>query len=72
VDFVITAGTRRIPIEVKYTRDEASASDLRGALDFCNNSNFEAPFGLVVMQKTHRLIEQRLLAIPAAALLMLR
>lgn len=50
VDFILTLGTRRIPIEVKYRRDVHHAG--KGIDAFCAKPAHEAPFGLMVTQRT--------------------
>ncbi|MBI5722429.1 MAG: ATP-binding protein [Planctomycetes bacterium] len=48
VDFVITIGTRRIPIEVKYRKRIDPLDDTRGLRAFLEKSVYNAPFGLLV------------------------
>ncbi len=48
VDFVITVGTRRIPIEVKYRRRIDPFEDTRGLRAFLDKSVYNAPLGLLV------------------------
>jgi hypothetical protein len=48
VDFVLTVGTRRIPIEVKYRRRIDPHEDTRGLRAFLEKSVYNAPFGLLV------------------------
>jgi predicted AAA+ superfamily ATPase len=48
VDFVVTIGTRRIPIEVKYRRHIDAHDDTRGLRAFLEKSVYNAPFGLLV------------------------
>lgn len=48
VDFVMTIGTRRIPIEVKYRRRIDPHEDTRGLRAFLEKTVYNAPFGLLV------------------------
>ncbi len=48
VDFIMTIGTRRIPIEVKYRRRIDYHDDTRGLRAFLEKTVYNAPFGLLV------------------------
>jgi predicted AAA+ superfamily ATPase len=48
VDFVMTVGTRRIPIEVKYRRRIDPFEDTRGLRSFLEKTVYNAPFALLV------------------------
>jgi len=48
VDFVLTIGTRRIPIEVKYRRRIDPMEDTRGLRAFLEKTVYNAPFALLV------------------------
>ncbi len=48
VDFVLTIGTKRIPIEVKYRHRIDTMEDTRGLRAFLEKSVYNAPFGLLV------------------------
>ncbi len=48
VDFVITIGTRRIPIEVKYRKRIDPLNDTVGLRAFIEKTVYNAPFGLLV------------------------
>jgi hypothetical protein len=48
VDFVLTIGTRRIPVEVKYRRKVDYHEDTRGLRAFLEKTVYNAPFGLLV------------------------
>ena len=48
VDFVLTIGTRRIPIEVKYRRRIDPLDDTRGLRAFVEKAVYNAPFGILV------------------------
>jgi predicted AAA+ superfamily ATPase len=48
VDFVLTIGTRRVPIEVKYRRRIDPVADTRGLVAFLEKSVYNASFGILV------------------------
>jgi predicted AAA+ superfamily ATPase len=48
VDFVLTIGTKRIPIEVKYRKRIDWLEDTRGLRAFLEKQVYNAPFGLLV------------------------
>jgi predicted AAA+ superfamily ATPase len=48
VDFIITIGTQRIPVEVKYHKRIDNLEDTRGLRAFLEKSVYNAPFGLLV------------------------
>ncbi|HJX10380.1 MAG TPA: hypothetical protein VJ733_07745, partial [Candidatus Binatia bacterium] len=48
VDFIMTVGTRRIPVEVKYRRRIDYHEDTRGLRAFLEKTVYNAPFGLLV------------------------
>ena len=72
VDFVLTVGMQRIPIEVKYRRGGLQQDDFRGLHAFCDNTHYRARFGLVITQDIHQEIDERTLALPASAFLLAR
>ena len=51
VDFVVTVGTVRIPIEVKYRRHMDPFDDTRALRAFLERTINNAPFGLLVTQE---------------------
>ncbi len=57
IDLVLTIGTRRLPVEVKYQRGGLRNDDLRGVAAFCGNPVYEAPFGLVITQSTSKQLD---------------
>lgn len=72
VDFVMTIGTNRIPMEIKYRRDMPGASDLKGIESFCRKPAYAAPFGLIITQTAEGELGDYAIAIPASTLLLLR
>jgi predicted AAA+ superfamily ATPase len=72
VDFILTVGDQRIPIEVKY-RKKIDSSDLRGLLSFIEQSIYNAPFGLLITQTDLAPInDQRIVHMPLSTLLLMR
>jgi predicted AAA+ superfamily ATPase len=73
VDFVITIGTRRIPIEVKYRRRVDGHSATEGLRAFLDKGVYNAPFGLLVTQEAGVSVpDPRIVAMPLSSLLWLR
>ena len=50
IDFVITIGLKRIPVEVKYRR-QVTNSDSAHVRDFIKQPKYNAPFGIVITQE---------------------
>jgi len=72
VDLVLTIGDQRIPIEVKYQRQALTDADVAGIRSFCSKPHYEAPFGIVITQDIFGRIDDRVIAIPAPTMLMLK
>lgn len=73
VDFVLTVGTRRIPIEVKYRRRIDPHEDTRGLRAFLEKTVYNAPLGLLVtLDETVQLNDPRIIPISLSTLLWLR
>jgi len=72
VDFILTVGDQRIPIEVKY-RKKIDFSDLRGLLSFIKQPIYNAPFGLLITQTESTPInDRRIVQMPLSTLLLMR
>ena len=69
IDFVLTIGMQRIPIEVKYRRGAVKPSDIEGIRSFCSQQKYNAPFGLLVTQEFAGVMDNTIIAIPAYVLL---
>jgi predicted AAA+ superfamily ATPase len=50
VDFVMTVGTKRIPVEIKYQRSPDPVRDTAGLRAFMQQPANRAPFGLIITQ----------------------
>jgi predicted AAA+ superfamily ATPase len=72
VDFVLTCGTRRIPIEVKYRR-KIDYEDTRGLVAFMEKAANNAPFGLLVtLEDGVSVPDSRIIPLSLSALMWLR
>ena len=72
VDFVLTIGEQRIPVEVKYRR-RIDHKDTFGVRAFVEKAHYRAPFGLLVTQLDDTTTDDpRLIALPLSTLLMMR
>jgi predicted AAA+ superfamily ATPase len=72
VDLVLTIGTGRIPLEVKYRRGAPDKSALVGIESFCAKPAYAAPFGILVTQTIDGPIGDNAIAVPASTFLLLR
>ena len=72
VDFIVTMGLHRLPIEVKYRRSRPGGADLAGIYSFCGQPKYNAPFGLVITQDISGQLDEHAIAVPAYAFLALR
>lgn len=72
VDFVITVGDQRVPIEVKY-RKRIDHKDTVGLRSFIDKPHYNAPFGvLVTLLDDVATDDPRIVSIPLSTLLLLR
>ena len=72
VDFVLTIGDQRIPVEVKYRR-RIDHGDTRGLRAFIEKSVYNAPFGiLVTLLDEPGSDDPRIVSMPLSALLLMR
>ena len=72
VDFVLTIGTRRVPLEVKYQRRIDPLRDTEGLRTFIEKSVNNAPFGLLVTQSMVEISDPRIVLVPLSSLMLLR
>jgi len=73
VDFVITVGQYRIPLEIKYRRHIDAHRDTLGLRAFIEKTVYNAPFGiLVTLLDDVKLSDPRIVALPLSTLLLLR
>jgi predicted AAA+ superfamily ATPase len=72
VDFVLTIGDQRIPIEIKY-RNTIKEEHLRGLKWFIEKPINRAPFGILVTKNEFNIdFDERIVAIPLKHLMLLR
>lgn len=72
VDFVLTVGDQRIPVEIKY-RSRIDHQDTRGLRSFIEKSVYNAPFGLLITQTDEAYSDDpRIVTIPLSSLLLIR
>lgn len=72
VDLVLTVGTSRFPVEVKYRRGTPEKGDLAGVAAFCGKPAYAANLGLVITQTTEGPLGDFAIAVPASTFLLLR
>ena len=73
VDFVITIGEKRIPLEIKYRRGIDPWRDTLGLRLFMEQAANNAPFGLLVTREDGvTLDDPRIICLPLKSLLMVR
>jgi predicted AAA+ superfamily ATPase len=73
VDFILTIGERRIPVEVKYCRALDERADTAGLRTFIEKTVNNAPFGLLVTREdTAPVADPRIITVPLPALLIVR
>jgi predicted AAA+ superfamily ATPase len=73
VDFILTIGTRRIPVEVKYRKRIDPHDDTIGLRAFLEKTVYNAPFGLLVTLGEYvKVLDPRIIPISLSSLLWLR
>lgn len=73
VDFVITIGENRIPMEVKYRQKIHEHRDTLGLRAFIEKTVYNAPFGiLVTLSDNVNVNDPRIVALPLSSLLLMR
>ncbi|HET7504507.1 MAG TPA: ATP-binding protein [Kofleriaceae bacterium] len=73
VDFILTIGSRRIPVEVKYRRRIDPWMDTEGLRSFIEKTVYNAPFGLLITQGSSSAVQDpRIIELPMSSLLLLR
>lgn len=72
VDFVLTIGMMRIPIEVKYRRRIDPHRDTLGLRAFIEKTVNNAPFGVLITLEEVEIPDPRIVALPLPSFLMLR
>ncbi|MEK7730180.1 MAG: DUF4143 domain-containing protein, partial [candidate division KSB1 bacterium] len=73
VDFILTVGTKRIPLEVKYRKRIDPHEDTRGLRAFLEKTVYNAPFGLLVTLNDDVVVpDPRIIPISLSSLLWMR
>jgi predicted AAA+ superfamily ATPase len=73
VDFILTIGEKRIPLEVKYRRRIDPLRDTLGLRSFVEKAHYNAPFGiLVTMDDDVQIPDPRIITVSLPTLLMMR
>ncbi len=73
VDFILTVGDRRLPVEIKYQRRIDPMRDTLGIRSFVEKSVNNAPFGLLITQDdSARVDDPRIMNLPLATFMLLR
>jgi predicted AAA+ superfamily ATPase len=73
VDFIVTIGERRIPLEVRYRRRIDPHRDTVGLRSFLERTHYNAPFGvLVTMHEGADVRDPRVVAVSLRSLLLMR
>ena len=73
VDFVLTIGEKRIPMEVKYRRRIDAHRDTLGLRSFLEKSHYNAPFGVMVtMLEGIEIPDPRIVPVSLRSLLLAR
>jgi predicted AAA+ superfamily ATPase len=73
VDFILTIGEKRIPLEVKYRRRIDAHRDTVGLRSFLEKTHYNAPFGvLVTMLDDVAISDPRIVPVALSSLLMSR
>ncbi len=72
VDYILTVGEQRIPVEVKY-RKRIDYKDTLGLRSFIEKSHYNAPFGILVTLLDEQATDDpRIVSMPLSSLLLLR
>lgn len=73
IDFVLTIGTKRIPLEVKYQRRLDPLRDTESLRTFLEKSVNNAPFGILVsLTDNDEVVDPRIVTVPLSSLMLLR
>ena len=73
VDFVLSIGAKRIPMEVKYQARIDPLRDTEGLRAFLERSVNNAPFGILISQSDEAQVsDPRIVALPLSTLMLLR
>jgi predicted AAA+ superfamily ATPase len=72
VDFIITIGEQRIPVEIKY-KHHIDYKDTHGLRSFIDKAHYNAPFGLcITLREDVKMDDPRIVPLPLSTLLFMR
>ena len=73
VDFVLTVGAQRVPVEIKYQRRIDPLRDTLGVRSFVEKSVNNASFGLLITQDHSGMVDDpRIVSLPLSSFMLLR
>jgi predicted AAA+ superfamily ATPase len=73
VDFILTVGEHRIPLEVKYRQQIDWLRDTKGMRFFLEKAVYNAPFNLLItLTDDVTILDPRLVTLPLSSLLLMR
>ena len=73
VDFVLTVGVQRVPVEIKYQRRIDPLRDTLGLRSFVEKSINNASFGLLITQDhSGEVDDPRIVSLPLSTVMLLR
>jgi predicted AAA+ superfamily ATPase len=73
IDFVLSVGTLKIPVEVKYQRRIDLMRDTEGLRTFIERAVNRAPFGVLITQVDDVAVDDpRIVTLPLSSLMLLR
>ena len=73
MDFVLTVGVRRVPVEIKYQRRIDPHRDTAGLRSFLEKTVNNAAFGILITQDSSGVVDDpRIVSLPLSTFLLLR
>lgn len=72
VDFILTVGEKRIPLEVKYRQRIDNHRDTVGLRSFLEKRHYNAPFGVLVTMGEEKTLDPRIVSVSLPSLLLMR
>ena len=73
MDFVLTGGVRRVPVEIKYQRRIDQHRDTVGLRSFLEKTVNNASFGILITQDASGAVDDpRIVSLPLSTFLLLR
>jgi len=73
IDFVLTIGEKRIPLEIKYRQRIDPLRDTIGLRSFMEKAHYNAPLGILVTMNDEEFVaDPRIICLPLSSLLLMR